>query len=72
MQFKTNLGIALGHNEHFQWNRDGEIQPAIHLLHGLINLDCALRTNYAIEISGDDFVEADFVLNEALTASDAT
>jgi hypothetical protein len=51
VQLKTNLGVPLGHNERFQWSRDGKIQPAIYLLHGLIKLNRVGRASFPVQQS---------------------
>jgi hypothetical protein len=62
VQFKTNFGIALRDKKLFQRSWDGEIEPAVQLLHWSIKLNRTFSTNYAVETSGDNFVEPDFIL----------
>ena len=62
MKFEPDLGVAVRDKERLEGCRNWEVQACIHLLQGSIERQCPLCADLAIDISSNDFIEANFIL----------
>jgi hypothetical protein len=62
MQLQSELRIPLRYKEPLKGSGDREIHSAIHLLKRAIEVNCAFRSDRAVNVGGDNFIDTDFVL----------
>ena len=62
MKFKADFGVTAWDEEGLEFCRNRKVEALVHLMQRSAKLQCSFRADFTVDLYGNDFIQADFVL----------